>query len=948
MQPIRKTKTLVLLAVTVLLTALIAAAGLSVAKSEPAAQAAACAVRISEIQASNAAFPDSDGVLRDWVELYNESSQPYDLSGCGLSDDALEIKYFFPAGTLMKAGERLVVSCDSTGANGSAPFGIARGGSESICFFTADDTLADSVVTVATGKGESYARTEKGWEILSYGTPGYENSERGFDLWLAGRGHAECSVVLSELMVSNGCTLPGIDGSFPDWIELLNSGKKDFDLSGWCLSQDVLGESGWRFSEGTVLQAGERLLLLCDGVNGPDFSLASNGEGLCLSAPDGTPAWNKSWERMDDDRALTLDEESGEYYIGEKPSPGHPNTTEGVQAAQVAQDISGELVINELQCSNYLYHRQTDGEYYDWLELCNRSDGPVLLSDYYLSDKADPAEAWQLPAVTLESGKTFLLICSGDESLSTVYYTHTPFALSAEEERLYLYNSDGELADFCYARDIPTDCSLGRMNGEKGWFYFNVPTPEETNGNGLRRAANAPDTGVEQGVYEGVKGLDVSLSAPGEIHYTLDGSTPTEDSPVYKNPIYLTETTVIRAVSYEKDCLPSAIATYSYIINEGHTLPVVSLATDPALLFGTEGIYYVPSKARDTREIPGNMAFFEENGCAQGDCSITLHGASSRNIRSKKSLKMTFRPRYGGHLKYDVFGDGLCSDYFSLVLRSGYMKDHTLLRDEVCTTAAMSVSDTVLSLRSRYCVVYLNGEYWGVYALRDAYSDTYAANRLGVREEGVFISRSPVRFSHNPELLQTYAILKRRGGTQEEKYRLAAETFDLETLADWMVLQAYFTNYDLPGNIRYIQTNEGEPWKIAFFDLDFGLRSKDVSWRYVMDPVNEFGNLTRTVLAQPEFQDLLFRRMAALYKNGLCEETLIGILNDYGDTVAAELEREYERWDEGRGDLAVTQAELTDFLQSNRQSRCLSELCTALDLDEAAVREKYFGGMELE
>ena len=181
----------------------------------------------------------------------------------------------------------------------------------------------------------------------------------------------QSSVRLNELMSSNKSALMDNRGEYSDWIELMNSGKKDFDLSGWILSQDALGESAWRFSEGTVLRAGERLLLLCDGINGPDFSLDSKGEGLYLSAPDGTPAWSKNWERMDDDCALTLDEENGEYIISTEASPGYPNTPEGTQAAQIAQDISGELVINELQCSNYRYHRQTDGEYYDWLELYN-------------------------------------------------------------------------------------------------------------------------------------------------------------------------------------------------------------------------------------------------------------------------------------------------------------------------------------------------------------------------------------------------------------------------------------------------------------------------------------------------------------------------------------------------------------------------------------------------
>jgi len=152
MQPVRKGKILALLVSAALLLTAIFIGGLSVARNEPVAAAAACGVRISEVQASNAIVPDSDGVLRDWVELYNEAAWPYDLSGCGLSDDALNIKYFFPDGTLIPAGGRLVVFCESSGGNDSAPFGIARAGRERICFFTADDTMADSVEMPPVGR----------------------------------------------------------------------------------------------------------------------------------------------------------------------------------------------------------------------------------------------------------------------------------------------------------------------------------------------------------------------------------------------------------------------------------------------------------------------------------------------------------------------------------------------------------------------------------------------------------------------------------------------------------------------------------------------------------------------------------------------------------------------------------------------------------------------------
>ncbi|MBQ2896627.1 MAG: CotH kinase family protein, partial [Oscillospiraceae bacterium] len=231
--------------------------------------------------------------------------------------------------------------------------------------------------------------------------------------------------------------------------------------------------------------------------------------------------------------------------------------------------------------------------------------------------------------------------------------------------------------------------------------------------------------------------------------------------------------------------------------------------------------------------------------------------------------------------------------------------------------------------------------------LRDAYSATYAANALSARPEEVFISRSPVRFSNNADLENLYAFLK-QGGADEEKYGRIAAAFDLESLADWMVLQAYFTNYDLPGNIRYIRTADDQPWQMAFFDLDFGLRVADVTWDHVLDPVNEFGNLTRTVAAWPEFQDLLFRRMAALFAAGLNESSCLAALDEYCAAIAGELAREYQRWGEGAGELETTRAELRGMIQSNRQRECVDSLCRALGLDSAQIRAEYFGGMELE
>ena len=55
----------------------------------------------------------------------------------------------------------------------------------------------------------------------------------------------------------------------------------------------------------------------------------------------------------------------------------------------------------------------------------------------------------------------------------------------------------------------------------------------------------------------------------------------------------VSENSVIRAQLWQDGFEPGAISTASYIIGEGFTLPVVSIATDPFNLFDDENGIYV-------------------------------------------------------------------------------------------------------------------------------------------------------------------------------------------------------------------------------------------------------------------------------------------------------------------------------------------------------------------
>lgn len=71
-------------------------------------------VVFNEIMARNSAtVTDSSGVYEDWIEFYNRSSSPVDMSGYFLTDDSLNIrKWEFPAGTIIQPDSFLIIWTD--------------------------------------------------------------------------------------------------------------------------------------------------------------------------------------------------------------------------------------------------------------------------------------------------------------------------------------------------------------------------------------------------------------------------------------------------------------------------------------------------------------------------------------------------------------------------------------------------------------------------------------------------------------------------------------------------------------------------------------------------------------------------------------------------------------------------------------------------------------------
>ena len=709
---------------------------------------------------------------------------------------------------------------------------------------------------------------------------------------------------ISELMAKNRSTLRDSDGDFSDWLEIVNRSDSSINLSGWCIGES--GKESFSLPE-MELGAGEYLLIFASGKDKLDTQLHTDfklsfGESLSLFTPMGNVS--HSLECISDEEDVSVVFDGSSAALSNIPSPGFENSAAGFDAWQNSLESVGPLVINEVVVSNIFPNPYPATGTDDWVELKNISSRTLDLSQFYLSDKDSDYLLWQLPNTLLGPGEYLLVHCNDEPSSKSLT---APFDLNSGSETLYLSHGR-ELIDFVSLRRIPIGGSYGRMDGENGFFYFDSASPKRENSDGFRRVSETPVSLGADGVFNGVDSVLAEIEGKGKIYYTLDGSLPTEKSKKYTGPISMDSTTMLRAISVEEGALPSKALTLSYIINENHTLPVLSIVSDSPL-----ELRNLMKGKNKTIELPGSVSLYENDGAFNIDCGISLSGHQSLEL-FKKSLKLSFRGVYGDEsLDYDVFDLGI-EGYDSLAIRAGQDNHRTVFRQEIWQDLALEMTDLVPTQHSKFCAAYVNGKYYGIYCIKENISSQYFADLRGVDRDSVESTKVPDEMS--PEFEDAlFNFAKYNDLSIPENYDYICSIIDMDSFIDWLILQGSCCNVDLFRNVRFFRSSElSGKWESVLFDLDHAILD-DFSGDFLLGHslpgevwpfmslmgYSSFSNsrlsmLFTGLLDNDEFKDRFLSRYAEVYDTYLSNERILERIDHYEKLLAPEIERDWKRW----------------------------------------------------
>ena len=396
-------------------------------------------------------------------------------------------------------------------------------------------------------------------------------------------------------------------------------------------------------------------------------------------------------------------------------------------------------------------------------------------------------------------------------------------------------------------------------------------------------AVSAPVFSQESGFYDAA--FDLTLTAPDDcrIYYTLDGSEPTGKSQLYDGAISVYDRTpeanvisdkaspynppdapvdkalIVRAAAYDASGSFSETVTKTYFIGCGQRdylteIPVVSLVTDPDHLFNEETGIYVDGSSDTMRkyglpnymlkgrewERPAHFTVFEDGKAVySANTGIRIHGNSSA-LSAQKSFKLYSRSEYGTKkFAYDFFRGTArdvngkpISSFDHMILRNGGNDSTLKIRDRLCQE--MAAGRSFGTQAKSECVVFLDGEFWGLYNFTEKLNESYLAAHYHVKKDSVCLIKDPIEYIEEDikglnDFRDLIALAESDLGDADAYDRVAA-VIDMKSYAEYMATELLIANIDLNNNNFAL-------WKTD--TVDSSNPYADGKWRFLLYDTEE-------------------------------------------------------------------------------------------------------------
>lgn len=600
----------------------------------------------------------------------------------------------------------------------------------------------------------------------------------------------------------------------------------------------------------------------------------------------------------------------------------------------LAPNLMSQIVINEYSCSNIGGPVDGFGENEDWVEFYNTTGAAIDLTGYFLSDKSSNLTKWQIPSGSIPANGYVNVFYSGRGAVDGLDI-HPDFGITQTKgEWIILTEPGGNVVDSLKIIKVTqTDHSYGRTtDGASTWSLFLNPTLGTTNTGAQNYYTPKPLFSVPAGFYTSAQNITLTTPDPNAtIYYTLDGTIPTIASTAYSGPVAINSTTVLRARAFSSDpnTPASFVETNTYFINTPHTLPVVSICGDQIMDFIND-----VAPGAFTSNFDGAFELFEEDGSLadEGEGYYNKHGNDSWAY-DQRGIDFVMKDQYGYNyaVQHKIFTNKDRKKFKRIMLKPAAndnisFEDGAHIRDAYVHTISQLGDLRMDERTNRSCIMYVNGEYWGVYEIREKVDDAdftdYYYNQPGDQIDFIKTwGTTWTEYGTQDHWTELYNFVVANDMTDDANYQWVKERLNTGSLIDYAVLNSYIVSADwLVWNTAWwhghVPAPEGDKQKFRYvlWDMDAsfghyvnytGIPNTEAD----ADPCNVEGLAGNTsadpeghmvilnkLMENPEFEQQYISRYIDLSNGIFSCESMNAVLDSMINVIQPEMQGQVDKW----------------------------------------------------
>ena len=760
-------------------------------------------------------------------------------------------------------------------------------------------------------------------------------------------GSLSAELKINEIMAANGNAHHDEDFDTPDWIEIYNDSDDEINLGDYYVSDKYDFSKAWKLPQRNLPGKSYQLVYASDKNRyGTDhFTTAASGFHLGSWAKDDGFRFN--YIPVDGDFDIEFEIFSvREYYYGttiglmvrdeltqKSPyaaffvnSPVRYNTIfllrpeidatflwKGTSIelknsqAKIRLQRTGDTVVSYYYSNNY-YWKETARFYY-----------PPKSTDYmgiaYCSGETQGLSVFNFADIKVNGISKTLDDFQSEEINTTIQgwqkqadEIHTNFKLNADGEGFYIWDKDGNIVDEMTFGPQVDNISFARFKDGEGSFGLSYPsTPGKPNDNVYSKISSDVIFSHNTGFYNSP--IEVELSGRqinGKIYYSTDGSTPTDTSAVYDEPIMIDHTCMLRAVIYEDGRIPGKEKFASYVVGVDTELPVVVVGLDSLLLWDKWTGLFVDINNYMHFEVPAKFSFCFDDGDYSQAGGMRLHGGATR-IYPQKSFRFYARGEYGvTKFEYPFFGKESQPEYDNILLRNGGQDwNYSMMRDGIVSNLFKPLKKLdVCAYRPALC--FINGEFYGMNNIRERVDDDFIAIKYGLDDKNINIIEHPNRLLNGDFAAYRafFDSLLAMDMSVDENYRKIEAGLAIDNFIDYVISELFIVNYDWPfNNLKFWSSDDYDgKWRMVSFDHDLSIGFISATpdrnhISYLLGHELEFSRIFGTIMQNSHFRNSFINRSADLLNTVFLPDRLISITDSLAANIRNEIHWQQSRWD---------------------------------------------------